>query len=122
MFVSEAQKLNQVQDYRPLRTRRIVRNRRRDDDVGSGCSVSDAINNQSCKKDSGRKFSLLYWQLLSALEQRRKVYTQLNTRFSFLQNLHDSTPAQIQKNADILLEAYPQDLEDGLKEKLPQFS
>ena len=40
----------------------------------------------------------------------------------FLRNLHDLTPAQIQESADRLLEAYPQDLEDGLKDELPQFS
>ena len=60
--------------------------------------------------------------LLSALEQRRKAYTQLKTRFSFLQDLHDLTPAHLQESADRLLEAYPQDLEDGLKDELPQFS
>ena len=71
------------------------------------------------KTDSGWKFP---YCLLSALEQRHKAYTQLNTRFYFLRNLHDLTPAQIQESADRLLEAYPQDLEDGLKDELPQFS
>ena len=60
--------------------------------------------------------------LQSALEQRCKAYTQLNTQFSFLQNLHDLTPAKIQESDDRLLEAYSQDLEDGLKDELPQFS
>ena len=60
--------------------------------------------------------------LLSALEQRRDAYTKLNTRFIFLRNLPDLTPAQIQENADRLVEAYRQDLEDGLKDELPQFS
>ena len=60
--------------------------------------------------------------LLSTLEQCRKAYTQLNTRFCFFQNLHDLTPAQIQESADRLLKAYPQNLEDGLKDELPQFS
>ena len=50
--------------------------------------------------------------LLSALEQRREAYTKLNTRFSFLRNLHDLTPAQIQESADRLVESYFQDLED----------
>ena len=68
-------------------------------------------------------FLAVLGSLLSALEQRRKAFTQLNTRFSFfLPNLHDLTPAQIQESADRLLEAYPQDLEDGLKDELPQFS
>ena len=39
-----------------------------------------------------------------------------------MRNLHDLTPAQIQESADRLFEAYPQDLKDGLKDKLPQFS
>lgn len=122
-FESEAQNLTQVQDYRPTRTRRIARNRRRDEDVGSGRSVPDAIDNQS-PKDRFRVevFLAVMDSLLSALEQRRKAYTQLNTRFSFLRNLHDLTPEQIQESADRLLEAYPHDLEDGLKDELPQFS
>ena len=45
-FESEAQKLTQVPDYQPTRTTRIVRNRRRDEDVGSGRSVPDAMDNQ----------------------------------------------------------------------------
>ena len=61
--------------------------------------------------------------LLSALEQRRKACTQLNTRFRFLRNLHDLTPAQTDpKSADGLVEVYLKDLEDGMKDELPQFS
>ena len=123
IFESEAQKLTQVQDYRPTRTRRIVQNRRRDDDVGSGRSVPDAIDNQSRKHRFRVKvFFAVLDSLLSALKQRRKAYTQLNTRFSFFRNLHDLTPAQIQESADRFLEVYAQDLEDGLKDELPQFS
>ncbi|KAG1670232.1 Adipocyte plasma membrane-associated protein [Nymphon striatum] len=122
-FESEAQKLTQVQDYRPTRTRRIVRNRRRDEDVGSGRSVPDAMDNQSPKDRFRMKvFLAVLDSLQSVLEQRLKAYTQLNKRFSFLQNLHVLTPAQIQESADRLLEAYPQDLEDGLRDELPQFS
>ena len=123
MFESEAQKLTQVQDYRPTRTtRRIVRNRRRDDDVGSGRSVPDAIDNQSRKhRFRVEVFLAVLDSLLSALEQRRKAYTQLNTRFSFSRNLHDLAPAQIQGSASRLLEAYSQDLEDGLKENYLSF-
>ena len=55
-------------------------------------------------------------------EQRRKAHTKSNTLFRFLQNLHDLTPAQIQESADRLVEAYPQDLKNGLKDELPQFS
>ena len=72
-FESEAQNLTQVQDYRPTRT--IVRNRRRDEDVGSGRSVLDAMDNQS-SKDRFRVevFLAVLDTLLSALEQRRKAY------------------------------------------------
>ena len=71
MFESEAQKLTQVQDYRPTRTRRIVRNRRRDDDVGSGRSVPDSIDNQSRKHRFQVEVSLAVLDsLLSSLEQR----------------------------------------------------
>ena len=123
MFESEAQKVTQVQDYQPTRTRRIVRNRKRDDDVGSGRLVPDAIDNQLRERRSRVEvFLAVLESLLSALEQRRKAYTQLNIRFSFLRNLHDLTPAQIQESACRLLEAYPQDLKDGLKDELPQFS
>ena len=93
MFKSEAQKLTQVQDYRPTRTRRIVRNRRRDDDVDSGRSVPDYIDNQSRKhRFRVEVFLAVLDSLLSALKQCRKEYTQMNTWFSFLQNLHDLTP------------------------------
>ena len=92
MFESEAQKVTQVQDYRPTRTRRIPRNQRRDDDVGSGRSVPDAIDNQ-LRKNRFRVevFLAVLESLLSALEQRCKACTQLNTRFSFFRKLHDLT-------------------------------
>ena len=108
-FESEAQKLTQVQDYRP--TTRIVRNRRRDEDVGSGRSVPDAMDNQS-PEDRFRVevFLAILDSLLSSLEQLGcKAYTKLNTRFSFLRNRHDLTPSHIQESADRLVEAYPQD-------------
>ena len=43
-FKSEAQKLTQVPDYQPT-TKRIVRNRRRDENVGNDSSVLDATDN-----------------------------------------------------------------------------
>jgi len=109
-----------VEDYR--RTRKIARNRRRDEDVGSGRSVPDALDNQS-PRDRFRVevFFAVMDSLLSALEKRRKAYTVLNTRFSFLRHLHDLTPAQIRESADRLLKEYPLDLDDGFKDELPQF-
>jgi hypothetical protein len=119
-FESEAKNLTQVEDYR--RTRKIARNRRRDEDVGSGRSVPDALDNQS-PRDRFRVevFFAVMDSLLSALEKRRKAYTVLNTRFSFLRHLHDLTPAQIRESADRLLKEYPLDLDDGFKDELPQF-
>ena len=120
-FESEAQILTQEQDYRP--TRRIARNRRRDEDVGSDHSVPDAMEDKSPKERFRVKvFLAALDNLLSAVEQRRNAYTEFDIRFSFWQNLHDLTSAQIQESAERLLEVYPQDLEDGLKDELSQFS
>ena len=90
--------------------------------VDSGRLVPDAMDNYSPKdKFRVEVFFAVLDSLLSALKQRRKAYTKLNTHFIFLRNLQDLTPAQIQENADRLVEAYPQDLEDGLKDEIPQF-
>ena len=75
------------------------------------------------KRDSWWKFSLQYWTAFYLCWGNvAKQSSKLNTQYSFLQNLHDLTPAQIQESADRLVEANPQDLEDKLKDELPQFS
>ena len=105
-----------MQNYRLKTTKKVVQNRRRDEDVGSGRSVPDAMDNQS-PKDRFRVdvFLAVLDSLLFELEHHCKVYTKLNTQFSFFAKSAYLTPAKIQESADRLVEAYPQDLENGLK-------
>ena len=89
-----------MQEYQP--TTRIVQNQKRDEDVGSGRLVPHAMDKNQSLKDRFwvEVFLAELDSLLSLLEQRRKAYTKLSIRLSFLRNLHNLTPAQIQESAD----------------------
>ena len=65
---------------------------------------------------------ILLSRLITQLEKRKAAYTQINSLFGFLTNLHSITSEDISKKVKRLIAAYPTDLEESLEIECKHFA
>jgi hypothetical protein len=61
-------------------------------------------------------------KLVAALKIRRDAYSKISSKFAFLRKLCQLSPEEIAKSAKILVESYPDDLDQGLSGELLFFT